>query len=757
MAITNLVPITKGTKFLIVNATYENGNAANIRTNEWQNAKAMQFTYDANTTLAAGSIISFQLPVASGNPATDIRINNIVVAAATLSGIRTGTAFGGVNITTATNEADQIYIMQGNFNTTGTDFDGYVLFGMTNGFNWIPFSNAVTTNSPNNDRVSRLHTDILCLNTVHATQLDGSYFDFSNAAFRTASQRTILEHITNMANWTTSASLPAAVHSTIFTVISPIIKSQWIGNKDENWFDCQNWSSLYVPDRYTNVEFTATANPVKDSQIDETAPFSDDYLDIAEVKNIILGDRTLKIYESRLARLDVYENLTIQNTGSLDMDNDIGLVNDGTINLKGNWINTVGTAAFEEGESIIIFQGGNNQSVTTTGGQESFYDVTLNCGQNLTLNNSTIIKKEFLFRLGNVFAATANPLTFDIDAFHTNANIEKHIRGASRRISNKTEDFVFPIGKNGIYRPISIHTQSGGTATQFFAEYFYAPYTNIQPVLTPLDHVSQIEHWILNRETGSANARLTLSWGVESIVGNLASLVVAHWTTANQWESRGNSLTTGNITAGTIKSANIITQFSPFTLGTTDDTNLLPVTWLSFNAKYNQGQDNVLLEWTTLAESQNQYFVVERSENGLNFEEIGIKKGSLDTRFIKNYQFWDFEPLHKKIYYRIKQIDTNGDFSYSNVQMIEVKDDKKLGITNYQDNTILYSNLDESTKAKIKIYDMRGNTVSLFEVFLKKGQNQLLLPFYTISKAVYVYKIELENQSDFVSGKFLVR
>ncbi|PIY07751.1 MAG: hypothetical protein COZ18_15855 [Flexibacter sp. CG_4_10_14_3_um_filter_32_15] len=746
-AITNLVPLKQGTKFLVANATYENGAAANTRTNVWQNGREyIEFTYNRATDLPAGSIISFEFTNLIGDDAKNIRINGVAAGA----NITSTVGFSNAKPNISTTKPDQIFIMQGKFNTAGTNFDGYVLFGMTNDAAWVNLTSSVST-----ARTSRLHPHILCINTSHPTGVAGSYFNISNAAFRNADQRTILGHITNMSNWTTSASLPAAVHTTTFNVTSQTLKSEWIGNKNTNWFDCQNWSSLYVPDRYTDVAFTTSA--IGNSRIDETAAFSNEYLDIAETKNIVLGNRTLQIYESRNARLDVYENLTIQNTGVLDMDNDAGLTNDGTINLQGNWINNVGTAAFEEGESIIIFKGGNAQSITTAAGNESFYDVTLNCGQDLTINNETIIKREFLFQSGNVFAATSNPLTFDITAFHTGATVNKHIRGASRKISNSVENFVFPIGKSGIYRPLTLHTQSGGTSTQFFAEYFYAPYTNIQPVLTPLDHVSQIEHWILNRESGAANARLTLSWGIESVVGNLASLVVAHWTSTNQWESKGNSLTTGNTTAGTVKSADIITQFSPFTLGTIDDTNLLPVTWLSFDAKYNQEQENILLEWTTATEYQNQSFIVERSENGIDFKEIGIKKGNSNSRSIKKYQFWDLEILNRKTYYRIKQVDLNGDFSYSTVKMIETKGTKKLGITHYHNKTILYSNLNESTKAKVMIYDMNGNTVGIFEAFLRKGQNELLLPFYTTSKAVYIYKIEVENQSDFVSGKFLVK
>ncbi|WP_375558762.1 hypothetical protein ACE193_13550 [Bernardetia sp. OM2101] len=746
-AITNLVSLKQGTKFIIANATYENGTGANIRSNVWQDGREyIEFVYNRATDLPAGSIISFEFTNLTGDNADNVRINGVAAG----PDITSSPGFGSAKPNVSTSGADQIYIMQGNFNSTGTDFDGYVLFGMTNDADWVNFSVNVSS-----ARTSRLHPHIRCINTSHPTGEVGSYFDTTNPALRNADQRTILGYIINMANWTNTSSLPATVHTTVFTVTSPTIKSNWIGDKDENWFDCQNWSSLYVPNRYTNVEFTTTA--VGDSRINQSADFSNEYLDIAEVKNIILENRILKMFDNRAARLDVYENLTIQNTGYLDMDDDVGFINDGTINIRGNWINNIGTSNFEEGESLVVFEGGNNQSITTVGGEESFYDVTLNCGRDLTINNETIIKREFLFQSGNVFAATTNPLTFDVDAFYTDANADRHIRGASRRRSNKIEDFTFPIGKIGVYRPLTIHTKNTGTITQFFAEYFFAGYGTYQPVVIPLDHVSQIEYWNLNREVGISDAQITLSWGIESEVGNLGSLVVAHWTNANQWESRGNTMTTGNTTSGTVKSAQDITQFSPFTLGTIDNLNPLPVTWLSFDAKYNQEQDNVFLEWKTLSEYQNQLFAIERSDNGIDFEEIGVKKGNLNARSVKNYQFWDFEPLHTKTYYRIKQTDTNGKFTYSNVRMIETENERKIGVTNYQNKTILYANLKEATKAKVNIYNMNGNIVGMFEVFLKKGQNELLLPLNDISKAVYIYKIGLENQSEFVSGKFLIK
>ena len=791
--LTNLVPLTQGTTFQVVNATYENGAVDNVRQDQWQDTKIMEFTYKLATPLAAGSTISFELPVDFTSPAANIRINNVVVPASTLEGVRLSseeTGSGGVNVSSS--GADQIFITQGNLQ--GTDFDGYVLFGMTHLSDWIDFSIPVST-----PRTSRTPNNIKCLNISHPTAVGGSYY--SPSALRNGSQREILASIINMANWTdiatssTGRDIPASIRTNTFTITpNTIAEIEWIGGNsgtnDDNWFNCQNWENFYVPNRRQDVIMTTTA--VDGSRINVGAFFSDEYNDLAEVRNITLEEQRLVINDARTSQLNIYENLLIRNNGFLDMQDAIDFVEDGTINIRGHWTNEIGTAAFQEGQSLIVFEGGGNQVITTAGGEESFFDVVINTGGGVTLNNEAIITTftdganirggNVEFITGNIFSNnSAHSVTFTEEATYEGASKTRHIRGAARRISDKVEDFIFPIGKNGVYRPAIVHTQSGGSITTFFAEYYDNGYGTYNPVISPLAFVSQVEYWMINRESGLANAEVTLSWGPTSFVKNPASLAVAHWTdevvnpVGEEWVSRGQSFLGTGFFSGTthtqdiitggagpstlegrIRSAQTITAFSPFTLGSIDFTNLLPVTWLSFDAKYNQEQQTVLLEWATASETKNQSFMIERSENGTDFQEIGTQNGAFNSNAVQKYQFLDFEPLRAKTYYRIKQMDIDGNSSYSNIKMVEVSSQERVGITHYQTQTILYANLEQATKAKINIYDIRGNNLGVFDVVLEKGQNQIPLPIQTLSKTIYLYKIELENQSDFVSGKFLV-
>ncbi|MEI9957113.1 MAG: T9SS type A sorting domain-containing protein [Ferruginibacter sp.] len=100
-----------------------------------------------------------------------------------------------------------------------------------------------------------------------------------------------------------------------------------------------------------------------------------------------------------------------------------------------------------------------------------------------------------------------------------------------------------------------------------------------------------------------------------------------------------------------------ITNTKTFTKGLT-----LPLTWLTFNAT--AGTGNVLLNWKTVNEINGNYFDVERSTDGITFTKIGAVNAANNTN-TQTYPFTDNAPLQGISYYRIKQVDKDGKYSYS--------------------------------------------------------------------------------------------
>ena len=98
-------------------------------------------------------------------------------------------------------------------------------------------------------------------------------------------------------------------------------------------------------------------------------------------------------------------------------------------------------------------------------------------------------------------------------------------------------------------------------------------------------------------------------------------------------------------------------------------TGALPVTWLYFNAT--QESDKVLLSWGTSAEVNSAWFVVERSANGIDFQQVDRVAANNNTTSDQHYNFTDAITAQQKLFYRLKQIDIDGAYTYSKVVTVQ--------------------------------------------------------------------------------------
>jgi hypothetical protein len=101
----------------------------------------------------------------------------------------------------------------------------------------------------------------------------------------------------------------------------------------------------------------------------------------------------------------------------------------------------------------------------------------------------------------------------------------------------------------------------------------------------------------------------------------------------------------------------------------TDNATTLPITLLSFDAEKKVAA--VMLRWTTVSEINNDYFTVEKSKDGLTFNEVGMVDGAGNSSTQLEYKLLDESPYSGISYYRLKQTDFNGDFTYSELRAVE--------------------------------------------------------------------------------------
>jgi hypothetical protein len=175
---------------------------------------------------------------------------------------------------------------------------------------------------------------------------------------------------------------------------------------------------------------------------------------------------------------------------------------------------------------------------------------------------------------------------------------------------------------------------------------------------------------------------------------------------------------------------------------------VIPVELISFNAKIIN--NTIVLTWQTATELNNMGFEIERkSLPEENWETIGFIKGYGTTAESKTYSFTD-EDVNAGIYkYRLKQIDYDGSFEYSDEVEIEVNSQPKeyLLYQNYPNpfnsSTIIKYYLPEEGRVKLNIYNILGEkALTLFEGEQTSGNHQISLTSGELSSGIYFYSLE---------------
>lgn len=192
----------------------------------------------------------------------------------------------------------------------------------------------------------------------------------------------------------------------------------------------------------------------------------------------------------------------------------------------------------------------------------------------------------------------------------------------------------------------------------------------------------------------------------------------------------------------------------PFFAGATNCGDYLPVELLSFTAQAEGEQ--VRLDWTTSYELNNDYFTIERSHNGQSFSPMGKVDGAGNSQTPTHYQAYDERPIMSKLYYRLKQTDFDGTFSYSEVVEVSLNPNElSFAITAYPNPIASGSTLNLSLEAPrsavviVEITDQHGRKIYSRPTDLNAGSNQLELTQTDWAAGIYFLRVydEILSQS----------
>ncbi|MFN5169277.1 MAG: T9SS type A sorting domain-containing protein [Cyclobacteriaceae bacterium] len=184
-------------------------------------------------------------------------------------------------------------------------------------------------------------------------------------------------------------------------------------------------------------------------------------------------------------------------------------------------------------------------------------------------------------------------------------------------------------------------------------------------------------------------------------------------------------------------------------------TTRLPIELLEFKAKL--GKEGVEISWVTATEINNDFFTVEKSNNGIDFYSLTKIAGAGNSTQQIKYSVTDISPFQGVNYYRLKQTDYDGKFDYSRVIYIDVESSLPTNsiYPNPNDGKSFYVKLPNSgyRNIQIKIQGLDGKTI-LSETVYESGTFEFI-PSVKLASGVYV--ISIFDNGNFSNIKLVVK
>ena len=174
-------------------------------------------------------------------------------------------------------------------------------------------------------------------------------------------------------------------------------------------------------------------------------------------------------------------------------------------------------------------------------------------------------------------------------------------------------------------------------------------------------------------------------------------------------------------------------------------TGTLPVEFLEFSGKINN--DKILLSWSTASEVNNDFFTVENSENGVDFNSIGYVEGAGNSNNVLKYSYVDENP-YEITYYRLKQTDYDGGFTYSQIIKVSLHESSNGEIiiiaANGEINVI--TNAVESGQLHVNVYSLSGALLFNNSINVWNGSNTINVKPDISGNSIYLVSVSLNGQ-----------
>ncbi len=422
--------------------------------------------------------------------------------------------------------------------------------------------------------------------------------------------------------------------------------------------------------------------------------------------------------------------------------------NQGNIGLTGNFLNDARVTNPVIG--IFRFIGFQEQTLTLFDTLDMF-NVEIDNPTGLTLDGITHlgVYGNMNFWDGIVYTNSESMLSFQNNATTSSGNIFSYINGPA--LKSGTNDFVFPLGKEGKYSPAAISALN--LPATFLMEYFHFPYFNFFKEFE-IFKVNDEGFWNLQRVNGVSNPKLTLTYDeTNNMFLDISELEIVHWD--DLWKIVTSDSDSATPMIGLTTQSRLL-DYGYFTtaqrLKTIPDVSTINLT---------QTDCEIEIEWVMPPGTLIAKYEIEFSYDSLEFTYIGEVPG--DTTSLTGYRTYEFldRTLHDSpiIYYRIKLVATGlwGAFVYSPIVSIENECGFKDGLlypnpVSSNENLKFQITSEVDTLMPLKIWDELGRLMFEQTLELKAGHHtyEIKTKEHRLATAAYFLYINPRKSLKFI-------
>lgn len=454
------------------------------------------------------------------------------------------------------------------------------------------------------------------------------------------------------------------------------------------------------------------------------------------------------------------------------------------INITNNWLNSGGE--FYHLTNTVTFDGTANQTVTTNG--DNFYNFVVNNTSGttaLTLADDSNIEGTGTLTDGIIttganklisLSTTAANLTGYSNASFVNGNLRRYI-------ATNTSTYGLPLGNGtgttNYYLADIINGSLTGTdyldakfVTGTAADYNQADFEALSKEMTGTGVTTKAMKDLDPKGYFQIDPDLQPSGGDYSIRMNNTNYTLANWVDNDQCifkRPTGSSDMADFNMAGTISADNGsgrlvadgfllstgLSSFSEF-IPALATASPLPVELIDYTVNHYQ-KNKAIVSWKTLSERNCDFYTVEKTLDGKNFEFLGNIKGKGNSITQKSYYEIDEKPYRGTSYYRLSQVDFNGKRTYYPLKSITFSDDEILIYPNPTNNssfTIEYEALSDDV-LNVVLYNTIGEMIYTEKIDQKKGDFSEQVKTSLLSKGIYYVELS-NNQFGVIVEKIVV-